>query len=62
MHKTEENLFFVRWTRQIFLLQLNGVLENVLVCVHISSKLANAIQCLWFIIQLFRFLGLLSFF
>jgi len=34
---------------------LNDVLDNILVCVHFLSKLANVTQCLCFIMQLLDF-------
>jgi len=40
--KKEVNPFSFPWTRKCFLLILNGVLENVLVCVQLSSKLAHS--------------------
>jgi len=36
--KTEVNAFSVTWTRKLFPLILNGVLENVLVCAQFSLK------------------------
>jgi len=39
---TEVDPFSVSWTRKLFPLMLNGVLENVLVCAEYSSKLAHS--------------------
>jgi len=36
--KTEVNLFYVSLTRKGFPLHLNGVLENVMVCVQCSFE------------------------
>ena len=54
---------YEKWRGQkIIPLHLNGVLENILVCVQFSSKLANVTLCLWFAMQLFIFIfGHLSF-
>jgi len=38
---TEVNPFSDPWTRTGFPLHLNGVLENVLVCVQFFSEVAN---------------------
>jgi len=51
--KTEVNAFSVPWTRKLFPLILNGVLENVLVCAQFSLKPAHGtVKC--FIMPLFR--------
>ena len=55
--KTEVNPFSVLWTRHWFPLMLNGVLENVLVCTHFSSKLANGTYSLCLVTHLIKFLG-----
>jgi len=39
--KTDVNPFSAPWTRKLFSLLLNGVLEIVLVCAQFSSKLAH---------------------
>jgi len=43
---------------------LNGVLENIVVCVKIASKKAigRSTLCLWLIMQLFLFFGHFPFF
>jgi len=60
--KTEVNPFSVPWTRKKFPHTLNGVLENVLVCAHFSSKLAHGTYSLSFIMQLFRLFGIFQIF
>jgi len=52
------NLLFVLWIRKWIPLHFKGVLENTLVWLQFLSKLADVTLCLWFIMQLFRFLGL----
>ena len=38
---THVNLFAAPWTRKGFPLHLNGELENFMVCLQLSSKLAS---------------------
>jgi len=59
---TEVNLFSVPWTRKLFPLILNCVLENVLVCAQFSSQLAHGTSSLCFITQLVIYFGILLFF
>jgi len=53
--KTEENPFSVPWTKKLFPLLLNDVLENVLVCAQFSSKLANIAESLFWFLGQYRF-------